>query len=119
MAELNAVVDLSYHNGLVTFAKAKKTGLLGAIHKATQGTQYPDPKIRSIDLGAANDPVLIQLLVLASADATVTNLVETPVRWRNSEGIDCAIRSVRIAEESVLLRQDAGDECAFLITCTN
>jgi len=84
MAELNAIVDLSHDNGLVTFAKAKKTGLLGAIHKATQGTQYPDPKIRSIDLGAANDPVLIQLLVLASADATVTNLVETPVRWRNS-----------------------------------
>ena len=65
MAELNAIVDLSHDNGLVTFAKAKKTGLLGAIHKATQGTQYPDPKIRSIDLGAANDPVLIQLLVLA------------------------------------------------------
>jgi len=44
MAELNAVVDLSYHNGLVTFAKAKKTGLLWAIHKATQGTQYSDPQ---------------------------------------------------------------------------
>jgi len=44
MAELNAIVDLSHDNGLVTFAKAKKTGLLGAIHKATQGTQYPVPK---------------------------------------------------------------------------
>jgi GH25 family lysozyme M1 (1,4-beta-N-acetylmuramidase) len=57
MAELNAVVDLSYHNGLVTFAKAKKTGLLGAIHKATQGTQYSDPNIRSIDR-TAKDPSL-------------------------------------------------------------
>jgi len=44
MAELNAVVDLSHHNGLVTFAKAKKSGLLGVIHKATQGTQYSDPQ---------------------------------------------------------------------------
>ena len=99
--------------------RQRRQDFSGLFIKPPKARNTPILNIRSIDLGTANDPVLIQLLVLASADATVTNLVETPVRWRNSEGIDCAIRSVRIAEESVLLRQDAGDECAFLITCTN
>lgn len=40
---LNAVVDLSHHNGAVDLAKAKAGGILGIIHKATQGTKYTDP----------------------------------------------------------------------------
>ncbi len=43
MPELNVVVDLSHHNSEVSFAKAKKAGILGVIHKATQGTLYVDP----------------------------------------------------------------------------
>ena len=44
MAELNAVVDLSHHNGIVQLAGLKDAGILGVIHKATQGTQYIDPQ---------------------------------------------------------------------------
>ncbi len=34
---INVVVDLSHHNGNVDFAKAKAAGIVGVIHKATQG----------------------------------------------------------------------------------
>ena len=44
MAELNAVVDLSHHNGNVQLTGVKDAGILGIIHKATQGTQYTDPQ---------------------------------------------------------------------------
>ena len=40
---VNAVVDLSHHNGGVDLVRAAAAGLLGVIHKATQGTRYVDP----------------------------------------------------------------------------
>jgi lysozyme len=40
---LNAIVDLSHHNARVSLAKAKAAGILGIIHKATQGESYIDP----------------------------------------------------------------------------
>jgi lysozyme len=43
MAALNAVVDLSHHNGDVDLNRAKNDGIVGVIHKATQGTAYADP----------------------------------------------------------------------------
>lgn len=44
MAEkLNVVVDLSHHNEMVDFNAVKKAGILGIIHKATQGDSYTDP----------------------------------------------------------------------------
>jgi lysozyme len=42
MGLLNAVVDLSHHNSVTSFADAKSAGVLGIIHKATQGTQFTD-----------------------------------------------------------------------------
>jgi lysozyme len=39
---LNAVVDLSHHNENVDFAAAKKDGILGVVHKATQGLTFKD-----------------------------------------------------------------------------
>ena len=39
----NAVVDLSHHNGTVDLGAAKRDGILGVIHKATQGLAYADP----------------------------------------------------------------------------
>ena len=41
---LNAVIDLSHHNGKVDFAKAKADGIVGAIHKATEGLTFADRK---------------------------------------------------------------------------
>jgi lysozyme len=40
---LNAVVDLSHHNGDVNLDRAAAAGIVGVIHKATQGTRYMDP----------------------------------------------------------------------------
>ena len=40
---LNAVVDISHHNGNVNLAKAKEDGILGVIQKATQGQSFKDP----------------------------------------------------------------------------
>ena len=39
----NAVVDLSHHNGDVDLVAAKRDGILGVIHKASQGLAYADP----------------------------------------------------------------------------
>jgi lysozyme len=40
---LNVVVDLSHFNGNVDLAQAKASGVVGIIHKATQGLSYSDP----------------------------------------------------------------------------
>jgi lysozyme len=42
MALLNAVIDLSHHNSVTSFEQVKNDGILGVIHKATQGTQFVD-----------------------------------------------------------------------------
>src|SRR5436309_10182399 len=38
----NVVVDLSHHNGNVDLGKAQAAGIVGVIHKATQGTSMFD-----------------------------------------------------------------------------
>ena len=43
MPEINAVIDLSHHNATVDLNSAKTDGILGVIHKATQGLGYTDP----------------------------------------------------------------------------
>jgi lysozyme len=40
---INVVVDLSHFNASVDFQTAKANGIVGVIHKATQGTTYVDP----------------------------------------------------------------------------
>lgn len=40
---LNVVVDLSHFNGNIDLAQAKGAGIVGVIHKATQGTSFTDP----------------------------------------------------------------------------
>jgi len=40
---VNAVIDLSHHNGLVDLARARADGILGIIQKATQGRTFVDP----------------------------------------------------------------------------
>lgn len=43
MAIVNAVVDLSHHDGDVDLELAKAAGIIGVIHKATQGFVFADP----------------------------------------------------------------------------
>ncbi len=44
---INAVVDISHFQSNVDFAAVKADGLLGVIHKATQGATYTDPEYAS------------------------------------------------------------------------
>jgi lysozyme len=44
---LNAVVDISHHNGTVNLVKAKTDGILGVIQKATQGQSLTDPTFKT------------------------------------------------------------------------
>ena len=44
MSFINAVIDISHHNGTaLDFAKAKKAGVIGVLHKASQGLGGTDP----------------------------------------------------------------------------
>jgi lysozyme len=45
---LNAVIDISHHNGKsLNFNSAKADGILGVIHKASQGTTSRDPMYKT------------------------------------------------------------------------
>ena len=44
---LNAIVDISHHNGNVNLVKAKADGILGVIQKATQGQSGKDPTFKT------------------------------------------------------------------------
>jgi len=55
---LNAVVDISHHNGNVNLVKAKADGILGVIQKATQGQSGKDPKFKT-NRTKANDAGLM------------------------------------------------------------
>jgi lysozyme len=47
MAFTNAVIDLSHHNGTVDLSNAQQAGIVGIIHKATQGSSYSDPTFQN------------------------------------------------------------------------
>jgi lysozyme len=44
MANTNVVIDISHNNGAVDLSKAQQAGIVGVIHKATQGSSFSDPK---------------------------------------------------------------------------
>ena len=50
---LNAVVDISHHNGNIDLQLAKADGIIGVIHKATQGTTGVDPMYQTNKAKAA------------------------------------------------------------------
>ena len=43
---INAVIDLSHHNKVSSFATVRESGVLAVIHKATQGMAYVDPTFK-------------------------------------------------------------------------
>jgi lysozyme len=43
----NAVIDISHHNVVSSFAKVANAGVRGVIHKATQGTRFVDPTLQT------------------------------------------------------------------------
>jgi GH25 family lysozyme M1 (1,4-beta-N-acetylmuramidase) len=54
----NGVVDLSHHNGSVDLKKASDSGIVGVIHKATQGRTYVDPTYKGNRTKAADAGLL-------------------------------------------------------------
>jgi len=44
---INVVIDLSHYNEVTSFADIKTSGIVGVIHKATQGTTVVDPTYAS------------------------------------------------------------------------
>jgi lysozyme len=55
---INVVVDLSHHNGSVNLQKAADSGILGVIHKATQGQSFIDPTYKQNRKRALNANLL-------------------------------------------------------------
>jgi lysozyme len=44
---IDVVIDLSHHNTISSWTDIKSSGIIGIIHKATQGTSYVDPTYAS------------------------------------------------------------------------
>jgi lysozyme len=55
---INAVVDISHHNGSVNLKRAKDDGILGVIQKASQGQSNVDPTYRTNRTKAAKEDLL-------------------------------------------------------------
>jgi lysozyme len=55
---INAVIDISHHNGNVNLDKAKADGILGVIQKATQGQTGADPTYKANRTKANNAGLL-------------------------------------------------------------
>ncbi|HRH43623.1 MAG TPA: glycoside hydrolase family 25 protein [Pyrinomonadaceae bacterium] len=55
---LNVVVDLSHHNTVTSFQDAKNNGVLGVIHKATEGINFVDAKYSSRRVRALSNGLL-------------------------------------------------------------
>jgi lysozyme len=55
---LNAVVDLSHHNTVNDFAAIKADGIVGIIHKATEGTKFVDDTYAQRKLSAVGQGIL-------------------------------------------------------------
>jgi lysozyme len=56
MEPINVVIDLSHWNNVANFTEVKNDGIVGIIHKATQGFGYTDPtyldrRKRALDAG--------------------------------------------------------------------
>ena len=56
MPLLNAVIDLSHHNTVTSFHEAQAAGILGVIHKATEGStfvdaSYSERRARALSIG--------------------------------------------------------------------
>lgn len=59
MPSLNAVIDLSHHNQNLDFQQIRdQGGILGVIHKATQGLRFEDPTYSSHRSNAASSGLL-------------------------------------------------------------
>jgi lysozyme len=77
---LNAVVDLSHHNTVASFQDAKLNGVVGVIHKATQGRSIVDAKYHARRERALTNGLLwgaYHFGVKGNVELQVKNFLET------------------------------------------
>jgi lysozyme len=79
------VVDLSHHNPEPDFAQAKAAGLVGVIHKATQGTGFVDSRYAARKQ-AALDAGLLWGAYHFGTDANVPSQVDHFINTVNPDG---------------------------------
>ncbi len=99
---LNAVIDVSHHNKVSSFAPAAQAGVLGVIQKATQGFTFKDPTYAgnmkkaaaagllfgAYHFGTAGDPVAqAEFFLSAAGDAGLLVLDFEP----NPQGHDMSL----------------------------
>src|SRR3982751_1795994 len=58
MPQSNAVIDLSHHNTVKSFAKAKEDGIVAVVYKATEGTSFADPTYKKVRQAAEAEGLL-------------------------------------------------------------
>jgi len=68
---LNAIVDLSHHNSVSSFAEARAAGVIGVIHKATEGTEFVDATYNERESLAKSAGLLWGAYHFASSDDVV------------------------------------------------
>lgn len=109
MAACNVVIDLSHNNQNVDLVKAQANGVLGVIHKATQGSGFADPAyvVRrqaakdagllwgAYHFGTSADPVAQARFFLKTAspapqDLVVLDFETNPANACNSMSLDQA-----------------------------
>lgn len=89
MANINVIIDLSHHNQNADFGRVQAGGILGIIHKATQGSAFTDPTYAArqeaakdagllwgaYHFGTAADPVAQAQFFLSVASLTPQDLI--------------------------------------------
>src|SRR5215472_3401349 len=89
MASINVIIDLSHHNPNADVGRVQAGGILGIIHKATQGSAFTDPAYAArhqaakdagllwgaYHFGTAADPVAQAQLFLRVASLTPQDLM--------------------------------------------
>jgi len=112
---LNVIIDLSHHNQVSDFSAIKAAGILGVIHKATQGTGYTDPtyaerRTAALDAGLlwgayhfadASDATRQADHFLSIVDPTASDLLVLDIEQIYSQGQPAPSMSIAGAETFV------------------
>ena len=78
------VLDISHHNGIDSWAQVKDAGIVGIIHKATEGTSYVDDQY----LSRARDALNAGLLWGAYHFANGSNVQDQVENFLRTVGVD-------------------------------
>lgn len=66
---IDAVIDISHHNGSVNFNAVHDSGIVGVIAKSTQGTGFRDPKFKDFQQKAQESGLLLGAYHFGTGDS--------------------------------------------------